>query len=83
MLAPRLFHGCDQITMDSKQYLIVYGGQNNVGTALRSISFLDLNNLQEGWIDIPGIQLNHFASNINGGIVKEVMNVERKKNKFY
>ena len=60
--------------MDQKQYLIVYGGQNNIGTGLRNISFLDLNNQMAGWIDIPGIQLNIVANNVNGGIVKEVIN---------
>ncbi len=72
--AERLFHGCDYITMNNKPYLVVYGGQNAVGTALSSISFLDLNNRLAGWNNFPGIQLNIPAENINGGIVKQVIN---------
>jgi len=67
----RYYHACDRIDMNNNPYLIVFGGYMLYDQP-GYVKFLNLNQKNLGWVNLPGISLSGPSSVILGSIVKQL-----------
>ena len=70
----RIYHGCGRTDMNNNPYLIVFGGESPLSTPLilGDVKFLNLNQKNLGWVNLPGIRLSGPRRYIHGSFVKHL-----------